>query len=148
MCTFHEMSVLWTADMDPYVLLTVNSQEKKSTVVSGTLLDIKLPLLNYELHWCTWSKMYMYAAQGSNPEWNETFLFTISDDSADLHLKIMEKDNFSADDYVGEAMWVYPFFWSFLLNRKYWFAPCFCSELVKVVKMCNLFIYLIHTAFL
>ncbi|XP_021817070.1 elicitor-responsive protein 3-like [Prunus avium] len=64
------------ADMDPYVLLTLRTQEKKSNVVSG---------------------------QGSAPEWNETFVFTVSDDVSELHLKIMEKDNFSADDFVGEA---------------------------------------------
>ncbi|KAM1230513.1 hypothetical protein ACFX2I_040653 [Malus domestica] len=62
--------------MDPYVFLTVKTQEKQSTVASG---------------------------QGSVPEWNETFLFTVSDDVSELHLKIMEKDNFSADDFVGEA---------------------------------------------
>lgn len=111
---FHDLTVLWTADMDPYVLLTVNTQEKKSTVVSGTLQDITFVLLLDELwiklvcalYCVTKGKLYIYAAQGSAPEWNETFLFTISDDSADLHLKIMEKDNFSADDYVGEATWV------------------------------------------
>ncbi|TQD71490.1 hypothetical protein C1H46_042980 [Malus baccata] len=59
--------------MDPYVLLTVKTQEKQSTVASG---------------------------QGSVPEWNETFLFTVSDDVSELHLKIMKKDNFSADDFV------------------------------------------------
>ena len=64
------------ADMDPYVILTVKTQEKNSNVVSG---------------------------QGSTPEWNETFLFTVSDDVSELYLKIMEKDNFSADDFVGEA---------------------------------------------
>ncbi|TQE04551.1 hypothetical protein C1H46_009858 [Malus baccata] len=64
------------ADMDPYVILTVKTQEKNSNVVSG---------------------------QGSTPEWNETFLFTVSDDVSELNLKIMEKDNFSADDFVGEA---------------------------------------------
>ncbi|CAB4269915.1 unnamed protein product [Prunus armeniaca] len=64
------------SDMDPYVLLTLRTQEKKSNVVSG---------------------------QGSAPEWNETFVFTVSDDVSELHLKIMKKDNFSADDFVGEA---------------------------------------------
>ncbi|KAH0980327.1 hypothetical protein GBA52_007504 [Prunus armeniaca] len=58
--------------MDPYVLLTLRTQEKKSNVVSG---------------------------QGSAPEWNETFVFTVSDDVSELHLKITEKDNFSADDF-------------------------------------------------
>ncbi|KAK9910557.1 hypothetical protein M0R45_034514 [Rubus argutus] len=65
------------AKISPYAVLTVKTQEKKSTVLSG---------------------------KGSNPEWNESFLFTISDDEvSELHLTIMDKDNFSADDFVGEA---------------------------------------------
>ncbi|KAL2892285.1 Elicitor-responsive protein 3 [Bienertia sinuspersici] len=36
-------------------------------------------------------------------EWNETFVFRVSGDVPDLNLKIMDKDNFSADDFVGEA---------------------------------------------
>lgn len=42
---------------------------------------------------------------GSNPQWNETFLFTVSDSASELKLKIMEKDSYS-DDNIGEAMWV------------------------------------------
>ncbi|KAL6126111.1 hypothetical protein ACLB2K_074162 [Fragaria x ananassa] len=65
------------AKISPYAVLTVKTQEKKSTVLTG---------------------------KGSNPEWNQSFLFTISDDEVkELHLTIMDKDNFSADDYVGEA---------------------------------------------
>ncbi|CAN6711164.1 unnamed protein product [Malus baccata var. baccata] len=63
-------------NMDPYVILTVRTQDKKSTVVSG---------------------------QGSEPEWNETFSFTVSDDVDELRLKIMDKDTFSSDDFIGEA---------------------------------------------
>ncbi|KAK9910563.1 hypothetical protein M0R45_034519 [Rubus argutus] len=62
--------------MDPYVIFTVKTQEKKSTVAKG---------------------------QGSEPAWNESFLFTVTDDVSVLHLKIMDKDTFSDDDYVGEA---------------------------------------------
>ncbi|KAM1444515.1 hypothetical protein ACFX2I_040655 [Malus domestica] len=43
------------------------------------------------------------AGQGSEPEWNETFTFTVSDDVDDLRLKIMDKDTFGSDDFVGEA---------------------------------------------
>ncbi|XP_008232808.1 PREDICTED: glycine-rich cell wall structural protein 2-like [Prunus mume] len=64
------------ADMDPYVILIVRTQDKKSTIVSG---------------------------QGSEPEWNETFSFNVSDEVDELRLKIMDKDSFSADDFVGEA---------------------------------------------
>ncbi|KAK9910560.1 hypothetical protein M0R45_034516 [Rubus argutus] len=63
--------------MDPYVLLSLRTQEKKSTVLEG---------------------------KGSEPEWNETFVFTVtSDDVTELNLKIMDKDTFSSDDFVGEA---------------------------------------------
>ncbi|XP_074263284.1 elicitor-responsive protein 3 isoform X1 [Silene latifolia] len=64
------------SSMDPYVLLCCRTQEQKSSVSTDT---------------------------GSNPEWNETFLFTVSGDVSELHLKIMDKDTFSADDFVGEA---------------------------------------------
>ncbi|XP_074273206.1 elicitor-responsive protein 3-like isoform X2 [Silene latifolia] len=40
---------------------------------------------------------------GTTPEWNETFVFRISGDVPELHLKIMDKDTFTADDFVGEA---------------------------------------------
>ncbi|XP_076891493.1 elicitor-responsive protein 3-like [Bidens hawaiensis] len=64
-------------NMDPYVILSYKTQEKKSNVASG---------------------------KGSNPEWNETFLFNISSsDSTDLKIKIMDSDTGSADDLVGHA---------------------------------------------
>lgn len=43
------------------------------------------------------------AGKGSEPEWNENFVFTISDGVTDLKLKIMDSDVGSADDFVGEA---------------------------------------------
>ncbi|XP_068315107.1 16 kDa phloem protein 2-like isoform X1 [Pyrus communis] len=63
--------------MDPYVIFTVKTQEKKSTVAKG---------------------------KGSDPEWNESFLFTVTDDVSELRLKIMDKDTFTKDDFVGEAI--------------------------------------------
>lgn len=45
----------------------------------------------------------IFAGQGTNPEWNESFLFTVTDDVTELRLKIMDKDTFTADDFVGEA---------------------------------------------
>lgn len=65
--------------MDPYVILTWRSNEQKSTVKKGA---------------------------GSEPEWNETFVFRVSgsaDNSPELSVKIMDSDAFSADDIVGEA---------------------------------------------
>ncbi|GAB4861814.1 c-5 sterol desaturase [Ancistrocladus abbreviatus] len=64
------------SDIDPYVILTCRSQEQKSSIASGA---------------------------GSNPEWNETFIFTIASSAPELNIKIMDKDTFSADDFVGEA---------------------------------------------
>ncbi|XP_062183670.1 16 kDa phloem protein 2-like isoform X2 [Phragmites australis] len=62
-------------NMDPYVVLTCRTQEQKSSVAKGA---------------------------GSEPEWNETFVFTVSDDTPQLNLKIMDSD-LTNDDFVGEA---------------------------------------------
>uniref|UniRef100_A0A7N0UST7 C2 domain-containing protein n=1 Tax=Kalanchoe fedtschenkoi TaxID=63787 RepID=A0A7N0UST7_KALFE len=66
--------------MDPYVLIQYRSQEHKSSVARE---------------------------DGENPVWNEEFSFRIeypgADDEYKLRLKIMDKDTFSADDFVGEA---------------------------------------------
>ncbi|KAK9757985.1 hypothetical protein RND81_01G198600 [Saponaria officinalis] len=63
-------------EMDPYVIITCRSQEQKSSVATDG---------------------------GSTPEWNETFAFSIYGDVPELHLKIMDKDTFTDDDFVGEA---------------------------------------------
>ncbi|XP_022996373.1 elicitor-responsive protein 3-like [Cucurbita maxima] len=63
-------------DMDPYVVLTCRSQEQKSSVASG---------------------------KGSEPEWNETFVFTISDGAEEITLKILDSDSGTQDDFVGEV---------------------------------------------
>ncbi|KAG5251536.1 hypothetical protein OIU77_024966 [Salix suchowensis] len=64
------------ANNDPYVLLACRTQEQKSSVASG---------------------------QGSEPEWNETFVFTISEGTSELVLKIMDRDTLTDDDYLGKA---------------------------------------------
>lgn len=43
---------------------------------------------------------------GSNPLWNESFLFTVSDSVSELNLRLMDKDSFTKDDFLGEAKWV------------------------------------------
>lgn len=47
------------------------------------------------------------AGDGSTPSWNEKFTFKVeypgSGDDYKLTLKIMDKDTFSADDFVGQA---------------------------------------------
>lgn len=48
-------------------------------------------------------KELIYAGQGSEPEWNETFVFTISEGTSELVLKIMDRDTLTDDDYLGKA---------------------------------------------
>ncbi|KAL0464756.1 UNVERIFIED_CONTAM: Elicitor-responsive protein 3 [Sesamum latifolium] len=62
------------ANMDPYVILTCQTQEKKSKVASG---------------------------QGSSVLF--LFLFTVSSGAKELNIRILDKDNYTADDVVGEA---------------------------------------------
>ncbi|EYU38371.1 hypothetical protein ABFS82_05G100700 [Erythranthe guttata] len=64
------------SNMDPYAIITCRTQEHKSSVASG---------------------------KGSDPEWNETFVFTVSDDVPELLIKLLDSDGVSADDFVGEA---------------------------------------------
>ncbi|XP_042476203.1 elicitor-responsive protein 1-like [Macadamia integrifolia] len=66
---------------DPYMLIEYKSQERKSSVRQG---------------------------EGRNPVWNERFSFRVQyrgadDDQHKLFLRIMDKDTFSADDFIGEA---------------------------------------------
>ncbi|KAJ4726998.1 elicitor-responsive protein 3 [Melia azedarach] len=65
--------------IDPYVVLTYRTQEQKSSVSSSVQL------------------------QDLNLNGTETFVFTIGDDVSELTLKIMDKDAFTNDDYLGEA---------------------------------------------
>lgn len=43
------------------------------------------------------------SGKGTEPEWNETFLFTVSGGVSELKLKIMDSDTITSDDFVGEA---------------------------------------------
>ncbi|KAL1828394.1 hypothetical protein DCAR_0207599 [Daucus carota subsp. sativus] len=63
-------------NMDPYVIITCRTQEKKSSVASG---------------------------MGTEPEWNETFVFNVSGDVTELSIKILDSDMGNADDFVGQA---------------------------------------------
>ncbi|OIV93526.1 hypothetical protein TanjilG_28683 [Lupinus angustifolius] len=63
-------------NMDPYVLLTCRTQEQQSSVASG---------------------------KGSDPEWNETFIFNLSEGISELKMKIMDSDTLTAHDLVGEV---------------------------------------------
>ncbi|KAI8545184.1 hypothetical protein RHMOL_Rhmol07G0021900 [Rhododendron molle] len=64
------------SNMDPYAVVICRTQEQKSSVASG---------------------------KGTTPEWNETFVFTLSDGVSEIKIKIMDSDNCSEDDFVGEA---------------------------------------------
>ncbi|KAJ1406040.1 C2 domain [Sesbania bispinosa] len=66
----------YLCNMDPYVILMCRTQEQKSSVASG---------------------------KGSDPEWNENFVFNVSEGVSELKLKIMDSDSGTADDLVGEA---------------------------------------------
>jgi len=41
--------------------------------------------------------------KGSNPEWNETFVFSVSDNISEITIKLMDSDTLTEDDFVGEA---------------------------------------------
>ncbi|CAN6586108.1 unnamed protein product [Malus baccata var. baccata] len=82
-------------NMDPYVIITCKKQQKKSKVAT---------------------------AQGSNPEWNESFVFSVADGVTELHLMIMDKDTGTADDFVGELRQegkLPPMKYNVLRNKKY-----------------------------
>ncbi|KAM3388241.1 hypothetical protein ACQJBY_010802 [Aegilops geniculata] len=66
----------YLCNMDPYAVLKCTSQEQKSTVASG---------------------------KGSDPEWNETFVFTVSENATELVIKLLDSDGGTDDDSVGEA---------------------------------------------
>ncbi|GAB4841131.1 hypothetical protein Ancab_021875 [Ancistrocladus abbreviatus] len=66
--------------MDPYVVIRYKGQERKSSVARG---------------------------QGGSPTWNEKFIFRAeypgSGGDYKLILRIMDKDTFSADDFLGQV---------------------------------------------
>ncbi|KAF9597134.1 hypothetical protein IFM89_015963 [Coptis chinensis] len=67
--------------MDPYVLIQYGNQERKSKVARE---------------------------QGKNPVWNEKLTFKVeypmgATDQHKITFRIMDKDTFSADDFVGES---------------------------------------------
>ncbi|XP_078167291.1 elicitor-responsive protein 3-like [Carex rostrata] len=62
-------------NMDPYAVIICRTQEQKSSVATG---------------------------KGSEPDWNETFVFSTSEDATELIIKLMDSD-VDSDDFVGEA---------------------------------------------
>ncbi|XP_010256915.1 PREDICTED: elicitor-responsive protein 1-like [Nelumbo nucifera] len=68
-------------NMDPYVVIKYGNEERKSSVARG---------------------------QGRNPVWNEKFTFKAEYPGKivgahKLNLKVMDKDTYTADDFVGET---------------------------------------------
>lgn len=63
-------------DMDTYAVLKFCSQEQRSSIASG---------------------------KGVEPEWNESFIFTVSNNVSEFKIKLMDSDSGSQDDFVGEV---------------------------------------------
>lgn len=57
--------------------------------------------------------------KGSDPEWNESFVFTISNNVSELTIKLMDSDIGTEDDFVGEATWV---FYQVIMIYTYYFV--------------------------
>ncbi|KZV24337.1 elicitor-responsive protein 1 [Dorcoceras hygrometricum] len=77
--------------IDPYVLIRYENEEQKSRTGGGKT-----------------SKFRKYFWQGSDPVWNEKFKFRVKypikgDEHPKLILKIIDKDTFTQDDFVGQA---------------------------------------------
>ncbi|KAK7251275.1 hypothetical protein RIF29_34327 [Crotalaria pallida] len=66
----------YLCNMDPFVILTCRTQQQQSSIASG---------------------------KGSDPEWNENFVFNLSEGVSELKLKIMDSDTGTANDLVGEV---------------------------------------------
>ncbi|VAH66253.1 unnamed protein product [Triticum turgidum subsp. durum] len=105
--------------IDPYVVVQYRSQERKSSTARGqsllpfhtalfswflflvsTLLHESIFLLNETVAFCN-------ADAGRNPSWNEVLRFQINSSAANVQdklvLRIMDHDNFSSDDFLGQA---------------------------------------------
>ncbi|KAI3985132.1 hypothetical protein MKX01_027218 [Papaver californicum] len=73
----------FTGGMDPYVMIKYKRQERNSTVAKGA---------------------------GSKPVWNKKFSFRVQypdntgGNGYKLILKLMDKDTFTADDFIGETV--------------------------------------------
>jgi hypothetical protein len=91
------------------VIVQYRSQERKSSTARGLFLisfltsaDIVFLISrNNETNLCC------NADEGKNPIWNEVLKFQISSTAANVQhkliLRIMDHDNFSRDDFLGQA---------------------------------------------
>ncbi|XP_024533450.1 elicitor-responsive protein 3 isoform X2 [Selaginella moellendorffii] len=67
---------LSTEKCDPYAILTCWRQSFQSTTAKR---------------------------QGSNPIWNQKFLFVVEDGVSELFIKLYDEDRFTGDDFIGSA---------------------------------------------
>ncbi|KAK4783248.1 hypothetical protein SAY86_007622 [Trapa natans] len=96
--------------IDPYVVIKYKNQERKSSVARGMhqIKSIESCLVSS----LPGSKSFMFfnmplAEQGGSPSWNEKFTFRAeypgNSHQCKLTLTLMDKDTFSADDFLGEV---------------------------------------------
>ncbi|GLJ41260.1 hypothetical protein SUGI_0854060 [Cryptomeria japonica] len=62
--------------MNPYCIVKCRNEEKRSSTASRG---------------------------GTEPVWNEAFIFDISEGDYDVNIRIIDQDKFSSDDFVGEV---------------------------------------------
>ncbi|KAI4307621.1 hypothetical protein L6164_030790 [Bauhinia variegata] len=96
--------------IEPYVVVQYKNQEIRSSIGNSLINDSTDNSLYYIIYvQCPFIHIHRNDAEkGSNPVWNEKFTFRVeypgSGGEYKLILKIMEKDQFSADDFVGETI--------------------------------------------
>lgn len=87
---------------------TFQNQKQKSSIFRGTKKYNQAFFLNLSLIWSLpeyWLiELTCVIGAGSNPRWNESFLFTVSDNVSELNLRLMDKDTYTKDDLLGETM--------------------------------------------
>lgn len=51
-------------------------------------------------------RMYgaIFSDGGSDPHWDQTFVFTIDSEVTEVMIKVFDRDTFTADDPLGTAM--------------------------------------------
>ena len=88
------------------MIIQLGDENRKSNVLRSSIFFLQLcVLLSQE------SPFFYRAGGGSNPRWNETFKFKavypFSKNQQNLFLNFMDKDTFSADDFVGTAKYAF-----------------------------------------
>ena len=63
----------------------------------ATLLDQSLACI------CQYLDPLVVADKGCEPEWNENFVFTVSNNVSEFKIRLMDSDSGNEDDFVGEV---------------------------------------------